>query len=341
MFLEPVDKSTKFVISGEANTPAKGAMSIPLLRVLDVERETGGVAVEILGAGEIKNTRSRGLEPTEASSLGSTIAARQSPSLAAFRLRPVTIPALEIEVARYDQATLLTAIVEEARYRVLLTADGKTLVQARYAVRNNQRNFLSVRLPAGASLWSAALAGQPIRPGKTPDGALLIPLAKGRAGDDAPPFGIEMMYSVGGTAWTAKGDASLALPVLDLPASRSGLVLYVPPLYRVIAQPGAFRVQPYENPSSSVLNAPPVLASQPAVNRSPDAIEGISLSQSQMLVDRYRTDNVSRRTAERLPVRVTFPTLGPSGFLASELTPENAATTIQLKYQQNKVGGVQ
>jgi hypothetical protein len=305
---------------------------------LDAERETGGVAVEMLGAGEIKNSRARGLDPADAAALGQTVSARQSPSMITFRLRPITAPALDLDVARYDQQAVLTANIEEARYRVLLTADGKTLVQARYAVRNNQRNFLSVRLPAGASLWSASLAGQPARPGKTPDGALLIPLAKGRAGDEAPPFGIEMMYSIDGTPWAAKGDATLALPVLDLPVSRSGVVLYVPPLYRVTPQPGAFRTQMYEQPTSQVLNnttpspAPPT----PGFVSGPATLN----TAQQTLVDQYRFDNVARRTAERLPLRVSFPARGPSGFLASELTAENTAAVIQLKYQEDKVGGV-
>lgn len=335
-FLDPVERAAKFVVTGETRLPSQGAITIPVLRILDAERETGGVAVEMLGAGEIKNSRARGLDPADAAALGQTVAARQSPSMVAFRLRPITAPALELDVARYDQQAVLTANIEEARYRVLLTADGKTLVQARYAVRNNQRNFLAVRLPAGASLWSASLAGQPARPGKTSDGALLIPLAKGRAGDEAPPFGIEMMYSIDGTPWTAKGDATLALPVLDLPVSRSGVVLYVPPLYRVTPQPGAFRTQPYEQPTSQVLNNTAPAPSTPGFISGPATLN----TAQQNLVDQYRNDNVARRTAERLPLRVSFPARGPSGFLASELTAENTAAVIQLKYQEDKVGGV-
>ena len=64
---------------------------------------------------------------------------------------------LSVDVARYAQQAVLMANVEEARYRVLLSKEGKTLVQALYAIRNNQRNFLKVTLPAGAAIWSAWL----------------------------------------------------------------------------------------------------------------------------------------------------------------------------------------
>ena len=253
-FLDLVEANTKFAISAEARLPREGHITVPLLRVLDTERETGGAAVEVLGAGEIKDARTQGLDMADAAELGTMVAARQSPSMAAFRLRSgAGSRSLEVEVARYDQQAVLTANIEEARYRVLLTVDGKTLVQARYAVRNNQRNFVGVALPAGAKIWSSSLAGRPVRPGQAADGSLLFPLAKSRAGDEAPPFAIEMIYSLSGTAWENEGPATLVLPILDLPVSRTGLVLYYPPGFRLSPKPGAFRVQEYEAPASPVL----------------------------------------------------------------------------------------
>src|SRR6478752_2428246 len=72
-FLDPVERSAKFVVTGETRLPNQGAISIPVLRILDAERETGGVAVEMLGAGEIKNSRARGLDPADAAALGQTV----------------------------------------------------------------------------------------------------------------------------------------------------------------------------------------------------------------------------------------------------------------------------
>jgi hypothetical protein len=335
-FLDPVERSTKFVIQAEARLPREGSMTIPLLRVLDVERESGGVAVEVLGAGEIKATRAQGLDAADAAELGTAVAARQSPSLSAFRLRAgAAVRSLNLDVARYTQQAVLTANIEEARYRVLLTAEGKTLVQARYAVRNNQRNFVGITLPPGASVWSSSLAGQPVRPGQAPGGGLLFPLAKGRAGDEAPPFAIEILYSLRTTAWMEKGHASLALPVLDLPVSRTGLVLYFPPLYRLTIDPGAFRMQAYEAPASEVLNVAPVFAGTAIrVSGAP------AQASTQALIDEYRNRAGNRRGAEALPARVTFPSVGPTVFLVSELTGEGQGAVLEFGYQNDKKGGV-
>src|SRR5439155_534724 len=60
---------------------------------------------------------------------------------------------------------VLIANVEEARYRALMSEDGRLLIDARYAVRNNQRSFLKVTMPAGSTVWSAEVGGRAIRPG--------------------------------------------------------------------------------------------------------------------------------------------------------------------------------
>jgi hypothetical protein len=255
-FLEPVDQSARFVISGEARLPRDGQIEIPLLKLLNAERISGGAAVEVLGAGEIKDVKTKGFENADASDLGELVANRQSPSLAAFRLRAGDAHqsrALTVNIVRYDQQAVLLANVEEARYRVLLSKEGKTLVEARYAIRNNQRNFVKIALPAGAILWSASLAGQPVRPGQAPDGSLLLPLEKSKASEEAPEFSAEIVYLAPGGNWADKGQAHLALPALDLPISRTGLQVYYPPLFRVATEAGSFRPETYTDPTSVAL----------------------------------------------------------------------------------------
>ena len=359
-FLEPVQETARFTVVGEAPVARDGGIEIPLLRLLGTERDTGGVAVEVLGAGEIKDVKAQGLEKTEAGDLGQMVASRQSPSLVAFRLRPGAAPArsLTVNVARYAQQAVLTANIEEARYRVLMTGEGKTLVQARYAVRNNQRNFLKIALPADAAVWSASSSGRPARPGQAPDGSLLFPLSKARAGEEAPAFAIEIVYLARGPAWDAKGRARLGLPALDLPVSRTGLMLYYPPLFKVTAEPGSFRTQEYAEPSSLALTADgmpaPVERERPVSSgqtSQSDFVQQLNANfrqqietnsaqtATQTLVSNYRATSDARKTAAPVPIAVSFPAVGPSMFLVSELTGENQGPALDLTYQREKNGG--
>jgi hypothetical protein len=256
-FLEPVEKTARFVIAGETRAPREGQIDIPLLRLLHTERETGGVAIEVLGAGEIKDHKVTGFESVDPSDLGEIVSSRQIPSLLAFRLRSVDNKAarsLTVNVARYQQEAVLMANIEEARYKILMSNEGKTLVQASYAIRNNQRNFLKIMLPQGAVVWSATLSGKPIRPGQSPDGGLLLPLEKARSGEEAPAFAAEILYFKRGDKWNDKGKLKLDLPVLDLPVSRTGLVYYYPPLFKVSPELGSFRTEAYQDPFSAALN---------------------------------------------------------------------------------------
>jgi hypothetical protein len=359
-FLEPVEHSARFVISGEARLPKDGIIDIPLLRLLNTERDTGGVAVEILGAGEIKDQKAQGLEDADATDLGEMVASRQSPALVAFRARSGEAGAtrsLSVNVARYDQQAVLMANIEEARYQVLMSADGKELVQARYAVRNNQRNFVKVTLPAGATVWSVSLAGRPVRPGQAPDGSLLLPLEKSRGGDDAPAFAIEILYLAKAAAWNDKGQEKVTLPALDLPISRTGLLLYYPPLFKVSAEPGMFRTQQYVNPTSAALE--PISsgaggvfsAATPAASpKQYDRLEEMAKLESrdakekkdatQALLDSFKAKSLAGRVTGILPINVAFPAFGPSIFLVSELTSENQFPAAQFSFQRDKKAGV-
>ena len=340
-FLEPAEKSAAFVIAGETRLARDGAIDIPLLRLLDTERESGGVAVEVVGEGEIKQTKLQGLENVDAAELGATVAARQSPSLAAFRFQPTAQRSLTVTVARYDQQAVLTANIEDARYRVLLTSEGKTLLQARYGVRNSQRNFVRVGLPAGAAVWSASVSGRPVRPGKAPDGSLLFPLVKARAGEEAPLSVVEVMFLVKGTAWEDKGQTALAMPAVDLPVSRTGLLVYYPSTFRVTAEPGAFRTETYQPPSGSLGGRAPTAASAPAAQN--DLLQQLNQNATQAgtqaLVERYRAKKEARRSATTLPIRISFPALGPSVYLVGELTGENQAPKVEFSFQKERKGG--
>lgn len=359
-FLDPVEHNARFVINGETRLPRDGNIDIPLLRLENVERDDGGVAVEVLGAGEIKSQKSQGLEPADATDLGGAIASRESPALVAFRARAGQAGAtrsLSVNIARYDQQAVLMANIEEARYQVLISSDGKELVQARYAVRNNRRNFVKVTLPAGATVWSASLAGRPVRPGQAPDGSLLLPLEKSR-GEDAPAFAIEILYLAKAQAWNEKGQAKLTLPALDLPISRTGLLVYYPPLYRVAAETGTFRTEEYENPTSAAL-APPVampiggVMSRGALPETPgefDKLQSYAQLQNgddkakkdatEALLDSYRAKSSGGRVTGILPVNIDFPAFGPSIFLVSELTSENQFPAAEFNFQREKKGGL-
>ncbi len=354
--LDPITTATSFVIQGEGRLPADGEVRIPLVRVPAAERETGGVAISVLGAGEIEKHQMRGLEPADVAALADVIAGRESPSMVAFRLRPVAggdPRSLAVSVKRYTPQAVLIANIEEARYRVMASEDGLYLVEGHFAVRNNQRSFLKVTLPPDSTIWSASVAGKPVRPGVAEGEAVLLALEKGRAGEDAPTFVVRITYLQQAAPWSDKARARLTLAALDLPISRIGIELHHSPRFRPLVEPGPFRVE--ADPGvfaealrgvnvmaasmtrgASTLPSPPAPAPPAAARESAGVELGGRDSQLRQLIARYRNEGGGRTVAGTLPVNVAFPTLGSSVFMAAELTAESAAPSIAFTIRRSK-----
>ena len=356
--LDPVFTELSFVVVGETRLPADGDVAVPLVRVPAAERETGGLAISVLGAGEIEKHQMRGLDLTDVSELADVVAGRESPSMVAFRLKPIAgadARALHVSVKRYTPQAVLIANVEEARYRAMAAEDGLFLVEAHYAVRNNQRSFLKVTLPDRATIWSASVAGRPVRPGVAEGRAVLLALEKGRAGEDAPTFVVRITYLQPVESWLDDSRAHLELPALDLPVSRTGVELYHSPRYRASLEPGTFRVESdpgvfaealrhgrmagrgFGMSAGGVVAAPPPPSPAMAADLpAPTVNARVQSNGFQKLIDRYRNEGGGRTVRGALPIDVAFPSIGPSLFMASELAAEGQAPSFDLSIRRIK-----
>lgn len=372
--LERVERQTAVVVSGEFHPSAAGRVELPLVRLTGAEREAGAVAVEVLGAGEVTARDARGLDPADASELGDLLAGRTSPAIVAFRYRgdqPAAARALALTLTRYTPQEVLLAAVDEARYRAVVAEDGKTLVEARLAVRNNQRSFLALTLPAGATLWSVTIDGRPVRPGIGPNGSLLIPLQKRRAGSEATRVVVGLMYVDKAPAWGRTGDWRLTLPAVDLPVQQVGLTIHHSPRFRLTALPGDFHVE--AEPALSAALAleedkltvssregeiglargarqeqagstsgtgaappPPGVASpaEPAARLKAGRDDQDAAQSLGGLVERFQKEARGVRSVGTLPVMVAFPDTGPGVYLAAELTAEGAAPSAAFTFKR-------
>src|SRR5262249_3980433 len=341
-FIEPVQQGARFVVTGETKLAREGQLDIPLMRLPAAERETGAVAVEVLGAGEIKDRDVAGLGEAEGAHLGQLNSRRRAPSRIALPMQTAngrSARRLKLGVARYTPQAVLTANIEEARYSVLITDDGKMLVQSRFAVRNNQRSFLKVNLPANAVMWSAAVAGRPIRPGRALDGSMLIALEKTKGGEEAPAFIVEIAYLDRVQQWSGNGRTQLTLAAVDLPISKSGLLIHHSPLFRLGPARGSFRVAPYEAPVAEVLR-PGATASKPVAQMAAgQADKSTGDPAASELVSRMKDSGRGSTPARNLPIRVAFPHFGPSIYLVSELTGENQSPVVTIDFQRDKKRG--
>jgi hypothetical protein len=137
--------------------------------------------------------------------------------------------ALALEAKRFDEAEVLQALVDDARLTTVVADDGQMMTEMLLAVRNNGRQFLEVELPAGATVWSAFVAGQPVRPSRR-DGKLLLPLEQ--SGADEGPVAVALTYVDTNSFPKNRGTVGFVSPRLDVPLKNARWELFLPPDYR-------------------------------------------------------------------------------------------------------------
>jgi hypothetical protein len=166
--------------------------------------------------------------------------------------------------------------------------------------------------------------------------AVLLPLDKGRTGEEAPTFVVELLYLQRVESWDGKGLARVALPALDLPISRTGVALHYSPRFEVEARPGMFREESDPGPYAEALRR--ISSSLGAGGAAEGAARADDKERAALkaLVDRYQNESGGRTVVGSLPVRVAFPELGPSLFLAAELTSEGAVPSVDLAFKRTR-----
>ncbi len=209
-----------------------GTLAVNGVEALGVERETGTLAVVAPPALQVKAAEtSEDLLRVDARELpewatDGAPGGRALPQLVYRYLRPGYKLALGVE--RFEEAEVLQALVDSARFTTVVAEDGQMMTEMALAVRNNARQYLEIILPKDAQVWSAFVAGQPVRPSLQED-KLLLPMERS-AGDDAP-INVEVTY-VGATKFPRKsGRVALESPALDVPLKNARWELYLPPDY--------------------------------------------------------------------------------------------------------------
>ncbi|HKP13246.1 MAG TPA: carboxypeptidase-like regulatory domain-containing protein, partial [Blastocatellia bacterium] len=175
---------------------------------------------EGVGTMELTATEGGGLrriDVREAGPIARSLA--RFPLQAAFRYhrRPGDAPALKLEWNRFPDGAVLSAIAERATITTLLNVEGKSLTEVTLRVRNHAQPFVKVELPQGASLLSAEVEGEKVKPVQGTDGSR-VPLL--RAGfRPAGAYTVSFVYLSAGPPFGKSGAYELGLPAMDVPVN--------------------------------------------------------------------------------------------------------------------------
>lgn len=206
---------------GEATTAA-----MPALRLMGVKQERGYIAVARSGSLEIAPGAMEALQRIDVRELPTTLTvASIEPVLLAFKYHQHPYTGA-VTLTRHADHPVLAAIAERGEMITILSQQGELVTRASYWVKGNKKQFLEVRLPQGATLWSCLVANRAVKPVAGKAGVLLVPL-EGNT-DPAQGIGVELVYFERKDAFTGMGQFQLQGPLLDVPTTVSNWVLYAP-----------------------------------------------------------------------------------------------------------------
>lgn len=216
---EPGRRNHQFLIAIE-RTNRDTKVDAPLLFFAGAQREIGELLVEGVGAMELIPTESGGLRRMDVKEAGAiTRSLSRFPLQAAFRYnrRPSDAPKLQLEWTQFPDARVLSAVAERATITTLTNVEGKSLTEVTLRVRNHAQPFVRVELPAGATLLSAEVEGERVKPMLGTDGSRVPLLRTGFNPSGA--YTVSFVYLNSGTRFAKSGAYEMGLPKLDIPVN--------------------------------------------------------------------------------------------------------------------------
>lgn len=224
--------ASRHVLLAELERPlTTGTTSVDALTVavLDAQRERGDLAVESPGTTVLLEGSAERADRIDAREVGANVRAlARWPLLAAYRYQRAAStegPRIEMRVARFADAELAPAVVNEASAMTLLTADGRALTEVTLWLHNDRQPFTKVTLPDGGRIVSVALDDAPAKPVSGADG-LRLPLLHAEQGQPAGVLRYVYLHEHG--PLTRKGRLQLQLPAMDLPMAVVQWEVFVP-----------------------------------------------------------------------------------------------------------------
>lgn len=229
----PAQRTQEFLISLEKETGATKA-DVPFLSVKNAQSETGEVLVEGVGTMELTSTEGGSLKRMDFKETNPYLRSLARATMqAAFRYHrgATETPKLALEWMRFPDCSVLAAVVERAVVTTLVTNEGRSLTEVRLTMKNQAQPFLKVELPQGASIVSADVAGEKVKPVEGSDGNRVPLLRPGfRPNGD---YEISFVFMHSGTPFAKKGGSEISLPKMDVPISILQWEVFLPEQYKV------------------------------------------------------------------------------------------------------------
>lgn len=246
----------EFEVRFHGEIPMNGEVTVPEVWIPGAKRERGYFIVEANTETEIafQTEGLSSLDPTSESLPRMNSYAPSRRLIAAFEyfVHPCK---LHLKATRHTPEPVLSAMADSLMLTTVLSKDGLVRSQAVYAIRGVRIPFLNISLPAGSELWTARVAGEPVKPMHGEKGSIQIPLGDSLKSDTAVEVGLVFetrMDSLG-----KSGSFDVLAPRLSggVPVAETTWQLFVPEEYVYTVIDSDLKEQPGMTPEPLAITA--------------------------------------------------------------------------------------
>lgn len=188
-------------------------------RAMGVEREVGWLAVEVIGNLKLEEVeRVEALAVDVAQLPAEMVESAVSPVLKGYRFHSSGAH-VRLSATRLAEREPAAGSIDRVEATTVVAAEGRAFTDLQITLRNRLRHSLRLRLPEGVEVRSSLLDGEPVKPSKADDGALLFPLKRSRGGDRLEAFTLQLVLEGALSPFRVTGLKTLELPSIELPVS--------------------------------------------------------------------------------------------------------------------------
>ena len=193
--------------------PKSATLPVGGIHTLDVERETGSIAVTTAASLKLNPKPVSGslhrVDEAELAAADRALITRNI--LLAYQYTGDQYD-LSLEVQRHGEVPVLEAVANRTEITSVLTEAGEMLTQASFMVKNNEKQSQKFLLPKGADLWGCYVNNRPAKPERDGDW-VLVPLPRNINRDQT--FAVDIVYAQTNRALNSRwpGRLELAAPL--------------------------------------------------------------------------------------------------------------------------------
>ena len=140
-----------------------------------------------------------------------------------------------LNIKKHKKIGVPMAAAYSANAVTLFTEDGKIVHSIEYKIKNSSKQFLEVKLPAAAQVFSVFVNGAPVESSLNDDGMLLIPLIRSSSlTSSTDTFPVEVIFANSEEKFSFFGTKKTIIPPIDLFTSQIMWSVYIPHGYKYV-----------------------------------------------------------------------------------------------------------